>query len=208
MIKVGRKARKKARKSCSRQEARYKKRQEHRTQGVRSNKVSRLCYKAEPGTLSHYMPSSSWSRRQRYQVIWWLVMILDDLLHLLVVYSLHYYYIYTLLLVILEYYIEYYSWLIIDIWQLCPSHTTKAPPIPRETASVEARYLHLRPPCSSVTVMRLLPPPLIVCLAVVCALTTTGVTSITAWYQPDNTWCRALYMYEYIWYVQVPEVHL
>ena len=46
------------------------KKQENRTQGVRSNKVSRLCYKAEPGTLSHYMPSSSCSRRQRYQVIW------------------------------------------------------------------------------------------------------------------------------------------
>ena len=49
------------------------------------------CYKAEAGTLSHYMPSSSCSRRQRYQVIWWLVMILDDILHLILVYSLHYY---------------------------------------------------------------------------------------------------------------------
>ena len=29
------------------------KRHENRTQGVNSNKVSRLCYKAEPGTLSH-----------------------------------------------------------------------------------------------------------------------------------------------------------
>ena len=33
--------------------------QENHPQGVHSNKVSRLCYKAEPGTLSHYMPSSS-----------------------------------------------------------------------------------------------------------------------------------------------------
>ena len=41
--------------------------QENRTQGVQSNKASRLCYKAEPGTFSHYL-SSSWSRRQRYQV--------------------------------------------------------------------------------------------------------------------------------------------
>ena len=41
--------------------------QENRTQGVHSNKASRLCYKAEPGTLSHHLPSS-YSRRQRYQV--------------------------------------------------------------------------------------------------------------------------------------------
>ena len=39
-----------------------KKEQENRTQDVRSNKVSRLCYKAEPGTLSHSMPPSC-SRR-------------------------------------------------------------------------------------------------------------------------------------------------
>ena len=31
-------------------------------------KASRLFYKAEPGTLSHDLPSSSYSRRQRYQV--------------------------------------------------------------------------------------------------------------------------------------------
>ena len=48
------------------------------------------CYKAEPGTLSHQMPSSC-SRQQRHQVIRWLVTILDDLLHLLLVHSLHYY---------------------------------------------------------------------------------------------------------------------
>ena len=30
--------------------------QENRTQGVHSNKTSRLCYKVEPGTLSHYLP--------------------------------------------------------------------------------------------------------------------------------------------------------
>ena len=41
--------------------------QESRAQGVHSNKVSRLCFKAEPGTLSHYMPSSC-SRGRRYQV--------------------------------------------------------------------------------------------------------------------------------------------
>ena len=39
--------------------------QENRTQGVHSNKVSRLCYKAEPATLSHNLPSASCSRRQR-----------------------------------------------------------------------------------------------------------------------------------------------
>ena len=38
------------------------KKQEHRTQGVHSNKASRLCYKADPGTLSHYLPYSSRSR--------------------------------------------------------------------------------------------------------------------------------------------------
>ena len=54
-------------------------------------------YYTVPGTwehrninIAHYMPYSSCSRRQRYQVIWWLVMILDDLLHLLDVYTLHY----------------------------------------------------------------------------------------------------------------------
>ena len=41
--------------------------QENRTQGVHSSKLSRLCYKAEPGTLSHFMPSSSCSRRQPHQ---------------------------------------------------------------------------------------------------------------------------------------------
>ena len=41
--------------------------QENLTEGTHSNKYSRLCYKAEPGTFSHYL-SSSWSRRQRYQV--------------------------------------------------------------------------------------------------------------------------------------------
>ena len=44
------------------------KKQENRTQGVHSIKAFRLCYKAEPGTLSHYLPSSFCSRRQRYQV--------------------------------------------------------------------------------------------------------------------------------------------
>ena len=43
---------------------------ENRAQGVRSNNVSGLCCKAEPGTLSHNMPSFSCSYRQRYQVIW------------------------------------------------------------------------------------------------------------------------------------------
>ena len=38
--------------------------QENRTQGVHSNKVSRLCYKTDPGTLSHSMPSSSCSRHE------------------------------------------------------------------------------------------------------------------------------------------------
>ena len=50
------------------------------------------CYKAKPGTLTHYVPSSSCSRRQRYRVIWWLVMILGDSLHLLLLYSSHHYY--------------------------------------------------------------------------------------------------------------------
>ena len=44
------------------------KKQEYRAQGVHSNKASRLSYKAKPETLSHYLPSSSYSRRQRYQV--------------------------------------------------------------------------------------------------------------------------------------------
>ena len=35
---------------------------------LHSNKSSRLCYKAETGTLPHHLPSSSCSRRQRYQV--------------------------------------------------------------------------------------------------------------------------------------------
>ena len=42
-----------------------KKKQENRTQSVDSNKASRLCYKAEPGTLPHELPSSSYARRQR-----------------------------------------------------------------------------------------------------------------------------------------------
>ena len=42
--------------------------QENLTEGTHSNKYSRLCYKAEPGTLSHHLPYSSYSRRQRYQV--------------------------------------------------------------------------------------------------------------------------------------------
>ena len=37
------------------------------THGVDSNKASRLCYKTEPGTLSHDLPSPSYSRQQRYQ---------------------------------------------------------------------------------------------------------------------------------------------
>ena len=52
-----------------------KSKQENRTQGVKSysrrlhsNKSSRLCYKAGTGTLPHHLPSSSRSRRQRYQV--------------------------------------------------------------------------------------------------------------------------------------------
>ena len=52
--KVGSKAQKQARKSYSRR--------------LHSNKSSRLCYKAETGTLRHHLPSSSCSRRQRYQV--------------------------------------------------------------------------------------------------------------------------------------------
>ena len=42
------------------------KKQENRAQGVSiaaSNKSSRLCYKAETGTLPHHLPSSSCSRR-------------------------------------------------------------------------------------------------------------------------------------------------
>ena len=44
------------------------KERDNRTQGVNSIKASRLCYEAEPGTLSPALPSSSYSRRQRYQV--------------------------------------------------------------------------------------------------------------------------------------------
>ena len=66
------------------------KKQENCTQGVRSNKVSRLCHKAETGTLSHYMPSSFCSRRQRYQIIYWVVGgDFDDFMHFVDVYSLH-----------------------------------------------------------------------------------------------------------------------
>ena len=42
--------------------------QENRTQGVHSNKASRLCCKVKPGISSHYLPSSSCSRWRRYQV--------------------------------------------------------------------------------------------------------------------------------------------
>ena len=52
--KVGSKAQKQARKSYSRR--------------LHNNKSSRLCYKAETGTLPHHLPSSYCSRRQRYQV--------------------------------------------------------------------------------------------------------------------------------------------
>ena len=45
-----------------------RKMQENRTQGVDSNKASRVCHKAEPVTLPPDLPSSSYSRRQRYQV--------------------------------------------------------------------------------------------------------------------------------------------
>ena len=40
----------------------------NRTQVVHSTKSSRLCYKADPATLSHHLHSYSCSRRQRYQV--------------------------------------------------------------------------------------------------------------------------------------------
>ena len=40
----------------------------NRTQGTHSNKSSRLCYKAETGTLSHRPPSYSCSRRRRHQM--------------------------------------------------------------------------------------------------------------------------------------------
>ena len=39
-----------------------------RTQGVDSNKASRHCSQAQPGTLAHDLPSSSYSSRRRYQV--------------------------------------------------------------------------------------------------------------------------------------------
>ena len=52
--KVGSKTQKQARKSYSRR--------------LHSNKSSRLCYKAETGTLPHHLPSCSCYRRQRYQV--------------------------------------------------------------------------------------------------------------------------------------------
>ena len=47
----------------------------------------------------------------------------------------------------------------------------------------------------------------------VCALLTTGGTWLTSMYQADITWhhalcTRAQYMYENIWYVQGPDVHL
>ena len=42
--------------------------QENRTRGVDRNRASHLCYKAEQGTLPPDLPSSSYSRRQRYQV--------------------------------------------------------------------------------------------------------------------------------------------
>ena len=45
------------------------KKNENRTEGVHCNKASRLCYKVEPRTLSHYLPSSSCSRRQWYKVL-------------------------------------------------------------------------------------------------------------------------------------------
>ena len=42
-------------------------RTQDRTQGIDIKNPYRLCYKAEPETLPHYLPSS-YSRRQRYQV--------------------------------------------------------------------------------------------------------------------------------------------
>ena len=78
--KVGSKAQKKSKKIVLKAGSKAQKKRENRTQGVRSDKVPRLCYNTEPETLSHYR-SYSRSRRQPYQVIWWL-MILDDLLHL------------------------------------------------------------------------------------------------------------------------------
>ena len=50
-------------------EARHKSTQAIKSYARRlhSNKSYRLCYKAETGTLSHLLLSSSYSRRQRYQ---------------------------------------------------------------------------------------------------------------------------------------------
>ena len=44
------------------------KKQDGRTQGVDSIKVSRFCNNAKPGALPPDLPSSSYSRRQRHQV--------------------------------------------------------------------------------------------------------------------------------------------
>ena len=55
MREVGSKARNKTRKLYWYSGSKAQKEQQNRTQGVRSNKVSRLCVKPEPGTLSHYV---------------------------------------------------------------------------------------------------------------------------------------------------------
>ena len=61
--------------------------------------------------------------------------------------------------------------------ELHPSHATKASPISRATASVEARCLHLHPPLlASKAVFSLWS------LVVLCALN-AGVTGVTSWYQ-------------------------
>ena len=61
------KERKEKRKTKSRSKAQKQARKSH-SRCLQSNKSSRLCYKAETGTLPYHLPSPSCSRRQRYQV--------------------------------------------------------------------------------------------------------------------------------------------
>ena len=83
--------------------------------------------------------------------------------------------------------------------EFCPSQATKARPISRATASVEAPSLRLHSPLlASKAVLSSWS------LVVICALITTDVTGITGWYQagtrlvPRTIYEGIVYMYENI----------
>ena len=55
MTKIGSKSHNRSKKIVPKAGSKTQRKQENRTQGVRSNKVSRPIYKHEPGTLSHLL---------------------------------------------------------------------------------------------------------------------------------------------------------